>query len=133
MRFVNRSRVFEQSHPSIVDEDPLAGIANLFDISVAFIVALLIALFSLFAAGEMLNRDSNVTMVKQTDSGEMEIITKRGPQISVQKITDNSLTGRGTRLGTAYRLANGQVVYVPDSTSSESNSATPVIPEANNR
>jgi hypothetical protein len=29
-------------------------------------------------------------------------------------VTDRSLSGAGTRLGTAYRLANGQVVYVPE-------------------
>jgi len=114
MRFVNRTKIFDEVNHSAADEDPLAGIANLFDISVAFIVALLIALFSLFAAGEMLNRDSDVTLVKQNQNGEMEIITKRGTQVSVQKVTDSSLAGRGTRLGTAYRLANGQVVYVPD-------------------
>ena len=28
--------------------------------------------------------------------------------------TDESLGGHGTRLGTAYKLANGEVVYVPD-------------------
>jgi len=96
------------------DEDPLAGIANLFDVSVAFIVALLIALFALFSSGALLDKNSNVTLVKQTESGEMEIITKQGAQIKVQKVTDKTLSGQGTRLGTAYRLANGQVVYVPD-------------------
>jgi len=44
----------------------------------------------------------------------MEIITKHGAQIKVQKVSDKTLSGQGTRLGTAYRLANGQVVYVPD-------------------
>lgn len=116
MRFVKRSREFEQDGAA-ADDDPLAGIANLFDVSVAFIVALLIALFSLMATGEMLKPDSNVTMVQQNDRGETQIITKRGTQITVQKVTDKSLAGRGTRLGTAYRLANGQVVYVPDSSS----------------
>lgn len=134
MRFVKRTRIFDEVSDSAADEDPLAGIANLFDISVAFIVALLIALFSLFAAGEMLNRDSNITLVKQNSNGEMEIITKRGTQVSVQKVTDSSLAGRGTRLGTAYRLANGQVVYVPDANASNdepgSNNPSP-LPASN--
>ena len=43
-----------------------------------------------------------------------EIIIKQGAHIKVQKVTDKTLSGQGTRLGTAYRLANGQVVYVPD-------------------
>lgn len=96
------------------DEDPLAGIANLFDVSVAFIVALLIALFGLFSAGALLDPASDVTLVQQSSSGTLQIIQKKGTQISVQKVTDRSLSGEGTRLGTAYRLSNGQVVYVPE-------------------
>lgn len=114
MRFVHRHRIAAHGPVPGHDEDPLAGIANLFDVSVAFIVALLIALFALFSSGKLLDKNSNVTLVKQTESGEMEIITKQGNQITVQKVTDQTLSGQGTRLGTAYRLANGQVVYVPD-------------------
>jgi len=112
MRFAHRYRhgAGQGDH----DEDPLAGIANLFDVSVALIVALLIALFSLFASGRMLDPNSNVTLMKENDQGELEIITKRGPEITVQKVTDKSMSGEGQRLGVAYRLANGQVVYVPE-------------------
>lgn len=116
LRFVSRHRSGggPPQAASHDDDDPLAGIANLFDVSVAFIVALLIALFSLFSAGSMLDPASNVTLVKQADNGSLEIITKKGAEISVQKVTDRSLSGQGTRLGTAYQLANGQVVYVPE-------------------
>jgi len=114
MRFVQRHRLSAHGPPPGYDEDPLAGIANLFDVSVAFIVALLIALFALFSSGKLLDKNANVTLVKQTEDGEMEIITKHGAQIKVQKVSDKTLSGQGTRLGTAYRLANGQVVYVPD-------------------
>lgn len=113
MRFARRR------HSSLLaaaphEDDPLAGIANLFDVSVAFIVALLIALFTLFSAGSLLDRNSNVTLVKQADDGNIEIISKRGTKIKVERTKDRSMTGQGTRLGTAYRLANGQVVYVPE-------------------
>jgi hypothetical protein len=114
MRFVHRHRTPAHGAAPGQDEDPLAGIANLFDVSVAFIVALLIALFALFSAGTLLDKNSRVTLIKQGENGEMEIITKEGAQIKVQRVTDKTLSGRGTRLGTAYRLANGQVVYVPD-------------------
>lgn len=112
MRFVTRGR--DAGRWTGEDEDPLAGIANLFDVSVAFIVALLIALFGLFSAGRLLDPSSEVTLVQQSSSGEMQIIRKKGTEITVQKVTDRSLSGAGTRLGTAYRLANGQVVYVPE-------------------
>ena len=116
MRFVHRHRLAPHGTAPGEDEDPLAGIANLFDVSVAFIVALLIALFALFSSGALLDPNAKVTLVKQTENGEMELITKEGAQIKVQKVTDQTLSGNGTRLGTAYRLANGQVVYVPDDT-----------------
>lgn len=114
MRFVQRQRRVMRADADWHDEDPLAGIANLFDVSVAFIVALLIALFALFSSGAMLDPQANVTLVKQTEGGPMEIIIKEGSKITVHEVSDDRLTGRGTRLGTAYRLANGQVVYVPD-------------------
>ena len=114
MRFVKHRRLAAHGPVPGEDEDPLAGIANLFDVSVAFLVALLIALFALFSAGTFLDKNSEVTLVKQTAGGETEIITKKGAEIKVQKVTDKTLSGQGTRLGTAYRLANGQVVYVPE-------------------
>lgn len=114
MRFVRSKRGRAHATESVDDEDPLAGVANLFDVSVAFIVALLIALFALFSSGAMLDKNSSVTMVKTSSDGSTEIITKEGAEIKVQKVTDKSLSGQGTRLGTAYRLANGQVVYVPE-------------------
>lgn len=92
----------------------MSGIANLFDVSVAFIVALLIALFTLFSAGSLLDPGSRVTLMKQGDDGTLEIITKERSTITVQKVTDRTLQGAGVRLGTAYRLADGQVVYVPE-------------------
>ncbi len=114
LRFVHRHRLSAHGAAPGEDDDPLAGIANLFDVSVAFIVALLIALFALFSTGTLLDKNSRVTLVKQTDGGEMEIIVKDGERITVQKVSDRTLSGQGTRLGTAYRLANGQIVYVPD-------------------
>jgi hypothetical protein len=114
MRFVRHRRLSAHGPAPGEDEDPLAGIANLFDVSVAFIVALLIALFALFSAGTFLDKNSEVTLVKQMADGETEIITKKGAEIKVQKVTDKTLSGQGTRLGTAYRLANGQIVYVPE-------------------
>jgi hypothetical protein len=114
MRFARRRQMVPHGAAPGHDEDPLAGIANLFDVSVAFIVALLIALFALFSAGRLLDPNAHVTLIKQSDNGELEIITKEGSKITAQKVTNRSMSGQGVRLGTAYRLANGEVVYVPE-------------------
>lgn len=98
------------------DEDPLAGIANLFDVSVVFIVGLMISLFSIYRMGDLMDPDTEVTMVKTNAQGESEVIIKKGTEIDAYRVTGEQLSGDGERLGTAYRLANGQIIYVPDGT-----------------
>jgi hypothetical protein len=95
-------------------EDPIAGVANLFDVSVVFIVSMMIALFSAYHMMDMMNPKSDMTMVARRDDGTMEIIRKKGHEIKVQKVTGKHLSGEGKRLGTAYRLRDGKVVYVPE-------------------
>jgi len=97
------------------EEDPLAGIANLFDVSIVFIVGLMITLFQIYRMGDLVEADSEVTLVKTNARGEREIIIKKGTEITAYKVTSKSLEGSGERLGTAYRLSNGQVIYVPES------------------
>ena len=96
------------------EEDPLSGVANLFDVSVVFIVGLMITLFSVFRMEDLVDSTSEVTMVKTNAQGEQEIIVKKGTAITAYKLTGQTGTGNGERLGTAYRLANGQIIYVPE-------------------
>ncbi|MCH7924504.1 MAG: DUF2149 domain-containing protein, partial [Planctomycetes bacterium] len=42
------------------DEDPLSGVANIFDVAVVFIVGLMIALFSVYRLGDLLDPNSEV-------------------------------------------------------------------------
>ena len=102
------------SPDEIAEEDPLAGIANLFDVSVVFIVGLMLTLFSVYRMSDLVDSKSEVTMVKTNAQGEREIIVKKGEQITAYKVTGRTAAGNGERLGTAYRLSNGQVIYVPE-------------------
>ena len=99
-----------------MEEDPLAGIANLFDVSVVFIVGLMITLFSVYRIGDLVDQKSEVTMVKTNAQGQQEIIVKKGTRITAYKVSGKTAAGDGERLGTAYRLADGQVIYVPEGT-----------------
>lgn len=114
MRFIQRHRLSPHGAAPGDDDDPLAGLANLFDVSVAFIVALLIALFAVFSMQGLMDPAQSFTVVEQNADGTIELITKEREKIKVQKVTDKALSGQGVRLGTAYRLADGQVVYVPE-------------------
>ena len=95
-------------------EDPISGVANLFDVSVVFIVAMMFALFMAYNMLDFLDPNSEMTITKENAQGEMEIITKKGKEVKVQKVTDKSMSGQGTRLGTAYQLEDGRTIYVPD-------------------
>jgi hypothetical protein len=97
-----------------MDEDPLAGIANLFDVSVVFIVGLMVTLFSVYRMGDLLDTTSEVTMVKTNAQGEREIIIKKGTTIEAYRVSGETAEGDGERLGTAYRLADGQIIYIPE-------------------
>ena len=98
------------------EDDPLSGVANLFDLSLVFIVAVLMALFAVFAQHDLLKPDSEWTVTKKNDKGELEVITHKNNEIKVQKVTSKNISGNGTRLGMAYKLEDGRVVYVEDST-----------------
>jgi hypothetical protein len=112
MSFLKRRRRFDRYDEPL--EDPIAGVANLFDVSVVYIVSMMIALFMAYNMLDLMNPKSEVTITKKNDQGEMEIITKKGKEIKVKKVTDKKLSGEGVRLGTAYQLKDGRVVYVPE-------------------
>lgn len=112
MRFVkNRKRNLAAP---LHDDDPLSGVANLFDLSLVFIVAVLMALFSTFSSKDLFSPSSEWTMTRKNEQGQMEIITKKNNEIKVQKVTSKSLSGNGQRLGMAYKLDDGRVVYVEE-------------------
>ncbi|MFZ5450334.1 MAG: DUF2149 domain-containing protein [Thermodesulfobacteriota bacterium] len=112
MSFLKRRQRFDRYDEPL--EDPISGVANLFDASVAFIVSMMIALFMAYNMLDMVNPKSEVTITKKNAEGQMEIITKKGKEIKVKKVTDKKLSGEGVRLGTAYQLKDGRVVYVPE-------------------
>lgn len=112
MRFLKRRRRFDRYDEPL--EDPISGVANLFDASVVFIVSMMIALFMAYNMLDMLDPKSEMTIVKKTADGKIEMVVKKGKEIKVTKVTDKRLSGEGTRLGTAWQLKDGKVVYVPE-------------------
>ena len=114
MRFMRRRRMDGTSGAEAPLEDPISGVANLFDASVVFIVSMMIALFTAYNILELLDPTSEVTITKKTPDGKIEMITKKGKEIKVTKVTDRRLSGEGVRLGVAYQLKDGRVIYVPE-------------------
>lgn len=105
---------------SLVDEnfssetDPISSMANLFDVSIVFIVALFFALFMTYSTLDLFNPDSKLVITKTMPNGEIQIITKKGKEVKIERITETSESGRGVKLGTAYKLDDGRVIYIPE-------------------
>jgi len=63
---------------------------------------------------DLMDPKSELTITKKGADGRIEVITKKGKEIKVRKVSDKRLSGEGKRLGTAYQLQDGKVVYVPE-------------------
>lgn len=112
--FSRRKRGLSQL-ASVHREDPLSGVANLFDASIVFAVGLMVALIQALSLTQLLNPNSQLTIVrKDAATGQMEIVEKQARKIRVRKLTPQQRSGEGVRLGVAYQLPDGSVVYVPE-------------------
>ena len=97
------------------DDDPISSVANLFDVAMVFAVALMVAMVTRFNITEMFTQE-DFTIVKNPGKENMEIITKKGEEITRYKSSDqNKVDGKkGKRVGIAYELENGEIIYVPE-------------------
>lgn len=97
------------------DNDPMSVVSNLFDVAMVFAVALMVALVSRYNMTEIFSQE-DFTMVKNPGKDNMEIITKEGQKINRYTPSDDKTdsSGKGRRVGTAYRLESGDIIYVPE-------------------
>jgi hypothetical protein len=101
----------ERSH-----DDVLAGVANLFDVGVLLALGFMIAFLSALNLLDLFTPNQKVTIVKEKDGG-LEVMIKEGQKTTIRRLTKDVGSGDGVRLGSAYRLGDGSVVYVPDAPS----------------
>jgi hypothetical protein len=90
--------------------DPLDGLVNLFDLGVVLAVAFLLAALSSVRLTDLLTQ-KDVSLIRSSASGST-IIVKQGAKVRTIKLNGQKVVGRGTRVGSVYRLADGRVVYV---------------------
>jgi hypothetical protein len=112
MKYLKKRRAI--SDTAFRDEDPLNGLANLLDLALVFITGVSITLFSSYRLQDLLREKSDLTVMRKTESGELEILTKKGKEIKAMRVSRIEAAGRGERLGTAYRLEDGTMIYVPE-------------------
>ena len=103
-------------HGTADDDNPLSMLTNLFDVAMVFAVALMVALVSRFNMTEIFSKE-DYTIVKNPGQENMEIITKKGETITKYQSSNNqdeSSGSKGKRVGVAYELENGEIIYVPE-------------------
>lgn len=84
--------------------DPLDGVVNLFDLGIVLAVAFLLAALSSLHLGQ--------TLTKHGLHPVNEVTIKPGQKVAPLPKQGGRAIGQGTRVGSVYRLANGQLVYV---------------------
>lgn len=92
-------------------DDPILSLVNLIDVFLVIIAALLLAV-----AKTPLNSFSQdkLTIIRNAGQPDMEIIIKDGRKIERYQGSSGSGEGRGVKAGSAYRMQDGSMVYVPE-------------------
>lgn len=109
MKRADRYRAFGRND----DFDPRETLVNLFDVAMVFAVALMVAFVIRSQMTELLTSE-DVTFVKNAGKPDMEIIVKKDNKVTRYKSEKSTGTGRGERVGIAYRLESGEIIYVPE-------------------
>jgi hypothetical protein len=108
-----RKNRYDDAFTTEGDGDPLGGLVNLFDAAMVFAVALMVAFVIQSRMTEFLTAE-DVTYVKNAGKPDMEIIVKKDNKITRFKSENTSGSGKGQRVGIAYQLENGEIIYVPE-------------------
>ena len=93
------------------DLDPMSVVGNLFDVAMVFAVALMVALVTRFNMTEMFSQE-DFTIVKNPGKENME-----GQKINRYTPSENQDEGKGKKgkkVGVAYELENGEIIYIPE-------------------
>lgn len=109
---MKRRRLLSQD----ADLDPMSSVGNLFDVAMVFAVALMVALVTHYNMTEMFSTE-DFTMVKNPGKENMEIISKKGQKIeryTPSQNQDSNNGAKGRKVGIAYELENGEIIYVPE-------------------
>ena len=86
------------------DADPLSVVVNLFDVAMVMHMNMT----------EVFTQE-DFTIVKNPGKDNMEIIMKEGNKINKYTPSNEQSSGsKGKRVGIAYELENGEIIYVPE-------------------
>jgi hypothetical protein len=94
------------------DDDPMLSAVNLVDVFLVLVVALLTAVAA--QSSRQPQADERVTIIKNAGSPDMEVIVRENGKEVKFKGAGQAGAGQGERAGVAYKLKDGNIVYVPE-------------------
>lgn len=100
------------------DNNPLSIMANLFETGLVFALGFMVSLISAMNMIDMFNPEAKVTVTTERKDG-IQIMVKDGQKTTIRRMTKNLGEGDGEKLGVAYRLDDGSVIYVPEGEDNE--------------
>lgn len=106
------------------DDDPVLSTINLIDVFMVVIGMLMIAVIN-----NPMNpfAQDKLTIIRNEGQPDMEILSKDGQKVTRFKASGASGQGDGEKAGTAYRMKDGTMVYVP-ATAAPADAAVPPAP-----
>jgi len=96
------------------EDDPLSLMPNLFDLSIVLAIGFLLTALGALSLRGLVQSTDDWTLLRRGESGLTEVLSRRGKSIRIQKLSPRKAGGQGVRVGVAYELEGGEVVYVPD-------------------
>lgn len=109
------------------DDDPMLSAINLVDVFLVLVVALLTAV----AAKSQADVSASATTVQKAGQPDMEMVVREQGREVRFKGAGQASQGQGVRAGVAYRLDDGNIIYIPEDGGNAPAVATP--PSAGSR
>lgn len=94
------------------NDDPILSVVNIIDVFLVVIAVLLIAVME-----NPLNpfATQDVMVIKNPGKPNMEMLVREGKELKHYQSSGKVGEGQGAKAGTAYRLKDGSMIYVPES------------------
>ena len=92
------------------DDDPMLSAVNLVDVFLVLVVALLTAV----AVQSQTSANESVTIIRNAGQPDMEVVVREQGKEVRFKGAGSTAQGQGVRAGVAYKLEDGNIVYIPE-------------------
>ena len=92
------------------DDDPMLSAVNLVDVFLVLVVALLTAV----AVQTQTSANESVTIIRNAGQPDMEVVVREQGKEVRFKGAGSAAQGQGVRAGVAYKLEDGNIVYIPE-------------------